>query len=155
MHLEQSKQTHTHASRAHERSNGRRHRRCGGDTRAHDSTHTHNERAGAARQARVGAGIVKGRCGAVGGAPRSLSRSHVVIDHDVLGHTLETAQRVASKDKVPKGRGPCHVSHALDLVETECQVSVRPIDGGVSQQRGDKANEERQRGEGELRRCPL
>jgi hypothetical protein len=139
VHLEQSKQTHTHASRAHERSNGRRHRRCGGDTRAHDSTHTHNERAGAARQARVGAGIVKGRCGAVGGA---LSRSHVVIDHDVLGHTLETAQRVAQKNKVHKGRGPCHVSHALDLVAMEVQDPARPIDRGVSQQRGDKANEE-------------
>jgi hypothetical protein len=71
------------------------------------------------------------------------------------GHTKETAKRVAKEVHVLMGGGPCHVSNALDLVAGEVQVPARPIDGGVSQQRADKANEERQRGEGVLWRCPL
>ncbi len=51
----------------------------------------------------------------------------------MLGNTFDTAKRVAA----------------------EFQVPARPINGGVRQQRGDKANEERQRGEGVLWRCPL
>ncbi len=54
---------------------------------------------------------------------------------------------------IRRRRGTCHVSHALDLVAAEVQGPARPIDGGVSQQRGDKANEER--GECVLCRCPL
>jgi hypothetical protein len=71
----------------------------------------------------------------------------------VLGHTLKTAKRVApevQEVQVHKGGGPCHVSHALDLVAIEVHDPVRPIDGGVKQQRGDKANEERHREEGVL-----
>jgi hypothetical protein len=58
----------------------------------------------------------------------------------------------------PAAMGPHVFAPAIagvDLVAPEVQGPARPIDGGVSQQRGDKANEERQRREGVLWRCPL